>query len=164
MPRRACRGLSLIELLIVLAIIGAIISIALPGLLRARIRGNEVAATSSLDAINTGQAQFLDHCGGFASTIEDLVTNEFLSADLPRNGVVKSGYRFAILPDANAASVVSTCTDLAGPVVSRYLATADPVALGTSGTKFYSTNAHGKYESPAPIPNPIPANTPPVSP
>ncbi|MGA8154536.1 MAG: prepilin-type N-terminal cleavage/methylation domain-containing protein [Terriglobales bacterium] len=68
------RGFSLIELLIVVAIILIIAAIAIPNLLRARIAANESSAVSSLRAINTAQASFQTSYPlvGFASTVTAL--------------------------------------------------------------------------------------------
>src|SRR3981081_744886 len=73
LAKRNSKGFTLIELLIVVASIGIIAAIAGPGLLRARMSGNEASAIGSLRAINSGQASFSSSCaaGGYAVDLAD---------------------------------------------------------------------------------------------
>src|SRR5205823_9449451 len=107
-----------IELLIVVAIIGSIAAIAIPGLLRARMAGNEASAVGSLRAINSGEAAFSSSCagGGYAVTLVQLFTpataggQGFISPDLSADPTTKSGYTVTMAAGAGAAQVMAKAT------------------------------------------------------
>jgi prepilin-type N-terminal cleavage/methylation domain-containing protein len=141
------RGFTLIELMIVLAIIGILLAIAFTEYRNMQARGNEASALSSMRSIAVAQWQFATTCGNmkYATTLPGLgqpapaTGQAFLSPDLTAaESFEKSGYILNMkgtpLNDAAPA-----CNGAA--VAAGFAATADPVRPGVTGMNYYGINA-----------------------
>jgi prepilin-type N-terminal cleavage/methylation domain-containing protein len=140
------RGFTLVELLLVIAIVGILATISIANYQYARLRGSETAAVGALSAINQAQFTFMQTCGKqkFAPSLTSLGkpnpgTNvPFLSPDLTAaDQVDKSGYRIQMSGTAVLEPLL-TCTG--DTPVESYQVTADPIVENTTGKKYYGTN------------------------
>jgi type IV pilus assembly protein PilA len=136
-----------VELLIVFAIIGVLLSMAFAGYRHARIRGGEASAVATLEAVNQAQFAYMQTCGDqhYAPTLVSLgvpvpgTGASYLSPDLTQSDpLIKSGYLIQMGGTEAAEPAVTTCTGVT-PLTGYYV-TADPTAPGVTGRHFFGTN------------------------
>jgi prepilin-type N-terminal cleavage/methylation domain-containing protein len=91
------KGFSLLELLIVVAIILIIATIAIPSLLRSRQAANESAAVANLRTLNTAEVTYLSSTGGLYGDISQLIGTQLVDDTFNTGVTPKSGYRFSVV-------------------------------------------------------------------
>ena len=142
---RKQKGFSLIELLIVVAIILIIAAIAIPNLLRSRMAANEASAVGSIRTLNTSNVTYYSTYGtGFAKDLASLggVANPCVAAaadacliDQVLTSGTKSGYKFTYVTTKGSGTT-------ADPYV-QYKVNGDPVAAGSSGQSAFFSDESG---------------------
>jgi prepilin-type N-terminal cleavage/methylation domain-containing protein len=134
---RKQKGFSLIELLIVVAIILIIAAIAIPNLLRSKMAANQASAVGSLRTLNTACIAYSTNYNQFPAALTNLGpmasggTASSTSADLIDSVLAlgtKSGYTFVFT---------------AGSLNQSYSITATPITAATTGQNMYYTDQSG---------------------
>ncbi|MCU1286950.1 MAG: putative Pilin, type [Acidobacteriales bacterium] len=169
---RKQKGFSLIELLVVVAIIATLAAIAIPSLMKARIAANQASAVGSIHAIMTADVNFHSIFGGFASSLAALggspqtcgmgnaapsksaaclIDSSLADATTPETA--KSGYYFTYTGTVEAPN----------GTVQSYEITATPADLNTTGDLAYHADPSMWEAAPqVPVPanaNDLPANS-----
>ncbi|MGB2889645.1 MAG: prepilin-type N-terminal cleavage/methylation domain-containing protein, partial [Candidatus Acidiferrales bacterium] len=137
------KGFSLIELLIVVAIILIIAAIAIPNLLRARIAANEASAVGSVRTIVTAEVTYSSTWGtGFSTVLANLggaavpcaaaAANACLVDPQLANKAAKSGYNFLAPGGAPVNGIVTT-----------FAVSAVPQTVGTTGQRTFCSDESG---------------------
>ena len=138
------RGFSLLELLIVVAIILIIATIAIPSLLRSRQAAQESSAVAQVRTINTAEVTYLSSNQGSYGDVPSLITQGFIDS---RFTASVSGYNFAVTASGTDYTVTATPTSTnAGRY--GYYSLPDAVIRYQTGTSTtcnpcFPTNASG---------------------
>src|SRR5450631_2046828 len=145
---RKQKGFSLIELLIVVAIILIIAAIAIPNLLRARIAANESSAASGIRTINTAEVTYWSNYQTYSPLLVNLGPG---GPTTPCPGALPA--TACLIDGVLAAGTKSGYTYAAAGTATTYNATASAVTLNSTGVKAFCSvqDAVVRFVNPGPI-------------
>lgn len=163
-------GFTLIDMLFVVAIIGLLASLAIPGLMKARGAAQASSAIGTLRVVNSAELSFAITCGlGFYApdlptlgvpppgSVEPFLADEMTTAAT----FVKAGYNFS-LAGTGLAGAPASCNGLGiGQASPGYAAVADPLDPG-GASRYFGTNSDGvTYQHTATLSAVMPESGPP---
>ena len=128
------KGFTLVEIMIVVAIIALLAAIAIPNLLRARLNANEAAAQSTLKTVSTA-------CESFRAA---QTTPEYADAQGDMSGATPPYLDAGIFAAAGRQGYIFTYTAVAvGGLNQRYVCGAEPVTVNVTGNRTFAVNESG---------------------
>ncbi|MGH9374198.1 MAG: prepilin-type N-terminal cleavage/methylation domain-containing protein [Vicinamibacterales bacterium] len=145
-------GFTLIDMLFVVALIGLLSTLAIPGLMRARNAAQSASALGTIRLVNSAQLSYAITCGlGFYSpdfptlTVKPPhATEAFLAADLATGPTfLKSGYNFSMAGTPQPGAPASCNGLAAGAAAPAYALIADQLDATPTKGRFFGTNADG---------------------
>jgi hypothetical protein len=145
-------GFTLIDLLFVVALIGTVSTLAIPGLMRARNAAQSASALGTIRLVNSAQLSFAITCGlGFYAPDFPTLARKppmsdeaFLSRDLATGATfIKSGYNFSMAGTPFPGSPESCNGLAAGAAPTGYAMVADELASLPDKGRFFGTNSDG---------------------
>lgn len=150
-PAKNEAGFTLIDMLFVVALIGLLASLAIPGLMKARGAAQSASALGTLRVVNSAQLSYAITCGlGFYSpdfptlAVKPPMSAEaFLPPEIATGATfIKGGYSFS-MAGTSLAGAPATCNGLGpGAAAPAYAAVADHLGAVPNG-RFFGTNADG---------------------
>lgn len=147
--RNQQEGFSLIELLIVVAIILIIAAIAVPNLLKSRMAAAQASAVGSISAINTAAVSYnTTYSNGFPPSLAAIGTSGTSSVTCTNAGLIdsvlstgiKQGYTFVLTHGQTQVNSSSSSCAAGFGYADGYMVTATPITVGTTGQTSYCSD------------------------